>query len=200
MLAEQVYQDTFEPSHHTLSLHIQHKLNPLLLEYKSQFAQDETSFGTLPLTSMTTDTGDSPPVSQRPYPIAMKNHQWVKEETEKLLEAYVICSSRSSWTAPIIVIPKGDGRKCLVIDYRALNKVTRKFTWPMPKVEDIFLKLNRAKYFMTLDLRAGYHHIPLYHSSIPKTAFISPFGKYEYIKVPFGLAQHLLTFTIFILQ
>ena len=52
-----------------------------------------------------------------------------------------------------------------------------------------FSKLNRATYFMTLDLRAGYHHIPLDKSSIPKTAFNSPFGKYEYMKVPFGLAQ-----------
>ena len=59
----------------------------------------------------------------------------------------------------------------------------------MPKVEDIFPKLNGAKYFLTLDLRAGYHHIPLDKSSIPKTAFNSPFGKYEYVKVPFRLAQ-----------
>ena len=59
----------------------------------------------------------------------------------------------------------------------------------MPKVEDIFSKLNGAKYFSTLDLRAGYHHIRLDKSSIPKTAFSSPFGKYEYVKVPFGLAQ-----------
>ena len=59
----------------------------------------------------------------------------------------------------------------------------------MPKVEDIFLKLNGAKYFTTLDLRAGYHHIPLDNSSILKTACNSPFGKYEYVKVPFGLAQ-----------
>ena len=59
----------------------------------------------------------------------------------------------------------------------------------MSKVEDIFSKLNRATYFPTLDLQAGYHHIPLDKPSIPKTAFNSPFGKYEYIKVPFGLAQ-----------
>ena len=76
-----------------------------------------------------------------------------------------------------------------MIDYQALNKVTRKFTWSMPKVEDIFPKLNGAKYFSTLDLRASYHHIPLDKCSIPKTAFNSPFGKYEYVKVPFGLAQ-----------
>ena len=59
----------------------------------------------------------------------------------------------------------------------------------MPKVEDIFLKLNRAKYFTMLDLRAGYHHIPLDKPSILKTAFNLPFGKYEYVKVQFGLAQ-----------
>ena len=97
----------------------------------------------------------------------------------KLLAVKVICSSRSSWSAPIIVVPKGDGGKCLVIDYRALNKVTRKFTWPMSKVEDIFSKLKGATYFTTLDLQAGYHHIPLDKPSILKTAFNSPFGKYE---------------------
>ena len=57
------------------------------------------------------------------------------------------------------------------------------------KVEDIFSKLNGAKYFSTLDLWAGCHHIPLDKSSTPKTVFNSPFGKYEYVKVPFGLAQ-----------
>ena len=87
------------------------------------------------------------------------------------------------------MVPKGDGGKRLVIDYRPLNKVTRKFTWPMPKVEDIFSKLNGTTYFTTLDLRAGYHHIPLDKPSIPKTAFNSPFGKFEYMKVPFRIAQ-----------
>ena len=114
----------------------------------------------------------------------MKHYQWVKEEIEKLFATKVICTSSSSWSASIIVVPKGNGGKCLVIDYRALNKVTRKFTWPMPKVEDIFSKLNRATYFTTLD------HKP----SIPKTAFNSPFRKFEYVKVPFGLAQALAYF------
>ena len=59
----------------------------------------------------------------------------------------------------------------------------------MPKVEDIFSKLNGARYFSPLDMRTGYHHIPLDRSSIPKTAFNSPFGKYEYIMVLFRLAQ-----------
>ena len=59
----------------------------------------------------------------------------------------------------------------------------------MLKVEDIFSQLNSARFFSTVDLRAGYYHIPLDKESIPKTAFTSPFGKYEYVKVPFGLAQ-----------
>ena len=88
----------------------------LLWEYESQFAKDETSIGTTPLTSMTIDTGASKPVSQKPYPITMKHHQWVKDEIEKLLAAKVIHTSQSSWSAPIIVVPKGDGRKHLVID------------------------------------------------------------------------------------
>ena len=189
MMAEQVKPDTFDPPCHILKTNTQSKLDALWKEYESKFVKDETCIWTTPLTSIVIDMGSSDPVSQKPYPIAMKNYQWLKEEIEKLLAAKVIHSSRSSWSAPIIIVPKGDGGKWLVINYRALNKVTRKFTWPMPKVEDIFSKLYGSKYFTTLDLRAGYHHIPLDKSSILKTAFNSPFGKYEYVKVPFGLAQ-----------
>ena len=168
MTTEQVKPDLFNPPHCKLSTNIQNDLDALLKEYESQFTKDKTSIGSTPLTSMMINTGSSDPVSQKPYPIAMKHYQWVKEEIEKLLTAKVIHSSRSSWSAPIIVVPKGDIGKCLVIDYRALNKVTRKFTWPMPKVEDISSKLNGANYFTTLDLRAGYHHIPLDKPSILK--------------------------------
>ena len=91
-------------------------------------------------------------------------------------------------------MPKGDSGKCLVIKYRALNKVTQKFMWPMLRVENIFSKLNSAMYFSTLNLHTGYHHIPLDEESITKTAFTSPFGKYEYLKVLFGLAEALAYF------
>ena len=149
-------------SHHAINSNQILKLN-LKHYWRStpQFVQDETSIGTTPLTEMTIDTGSSEPVSQKPYPIAMKHYQWVKDEIEKLQTAEVICESQSSWSVSIIVVCKGDSRKCLVIDYHALNKVTRKFIWPMPKVEDIFPQLNGTEYFSTLDLWAGYHHIPL---------------------------------------
>ena len=109
MMAKQVEPDTFHPPCHKLKSSIESKLDTLLKEYTSQFAKDETSIGTTPLTEMTIDTGTSEPVSQKPYPIAMKNYQWVKDEIEKLHTAQVIQSIRSSWSAPITVVPKEDG-------------------------------------------------------------------------------------------
>ena len=194
MLPKTVKPDSFTPPKYQLDSSTQQHLDYLLRTFKNQFVKDETTIGTTPLTQMSIDTGDSDPVSQKPYPIAMKHYQWVKEEIDKLLEAGVIRNSHSSWLAPIIVVPKGDGGKRLVIDCKALNKVTRKFMWSMCKVEDIFSQLNGAKYFSTLDLRARYHHIGLTTYSTPKTAFTSPFGKYEYVKVPFRLAQALAYF------
>ena len=140
MMSKTITPDTFDPPQHELSAPIQDSLNLLLQEYESQFPKDETSIGTTPLTSMTIDTGTANPVSQKLYPIPIKHYEWVKNEIKKLLATKVICTSCSSWSAPIIMVPKGDRGKHLLIDYRALNKVTRKFTWPMPKVEDIFSK------------------------------------------------------------
>ena len=102
MMAEKVIPNILNPPYHTLSNNIQHDLNALLKEYESQFVKDETSIGTMPLTSMAIDTGNSDPVSQKPYPIAMKHYQWVKEEIGKLLATKVIHSSRSSWSVPIL--------------------------------------------------------------------------------------------------
>ena len=114
MMAENVQQDTFNPTHHKLRPSIESKLNAFLKEYASQFAKDKMTIGTTPFTVMTIDTGNSDPVSQKPYPIAMKNYQWVKEEIEKLVTAKAIHSSGSTWSAPIIVVPKGDEGKQLV--------------------------------------------------------------------------------------
>ena len=111
MMAEQVKPDTFDPPCHTLKTSTQRKLHALLKENESQFVKDEMCIGTTPLTNMMIDMGSSNPVSQKPYPIAMKNYQWMKEERENLLAAKVSHSSRSSWSALIIIVPKGDGEK-----------------------------------------------------------------------------------------
>ena len=90
MMAEQVEPDTFHPPHHKLKPSIESKLDTLLKEYTSQFVKDEMSIGTTPVTEMMIDTGSSEPVSQKPYPITMKNYQWVKDKIEKILTAKVI--------------------------------------------------------------------------------------------------------------
>ena len=90
MMADQVEPDTFHPPHPKLKPRIESILDALLKEHASQFAKDETSIGTTPLTEMTIDTGTSDPASQKPNPTAIKNYQWVKDEIEKLLTAKVI--------------------------------------------------------------------------------------------------------------
>ena len=137
MLPETIKPYSFTPPKYQLNSTIQQQLDNLLGTFKDQFAKDETTIGTTPLTQMSINTGDLDSVSQKPYLVAVKHYNWVKEEIDKLLEAGVIRNSHSSWSAPIIVVPKGDRGKCLVIDYIALNKVTRKFVWPIPKIEDI---------------------------------------------------------------
>ena len=87
MMTETVTPDTFNPACHELSKTVQNELELLLQQYDSQFAKDETSIGNTPLTSMTIDTGISNPISQKPYAIALKHYQWVKDEIEKLLAA-----------------------------------------------------------------------------------------------------------------
>ena len=164
-------------------------LEKLLSENPKAFATDETEIGTTPLIEMDIDTGDHPPIAKRPYTLALKHYDWAKQEIDKLLKAGVIRESHSSWSAPVVIVPKCNGEKRLCVDFRALNKITRTYIWPMPRAEDIFAKLGKAKFFTTLDLRAGYHHIALTKDSIKKTGFCLNFGKFEYLKVPFGLAQ-----------
>ena len=147
---------------------------------------------------MQINTSNSELVSQKLCPIAMKHYNWVKNKINKVSDAKVIHSSHSSWSAPIVIIPKADCGKCLVIDYRVpnkvtqnrvLNKVTQKFIWSIPKFKDIFSKINGAKCFSTLDFKIAYYHIPLNDTLISKIAFTSPFGKYKCLKVPIGLER-----------
>ena len=134
MIDERIQPDTFTSPLHTLPGDVRKSLNQLLETFISQFGQDETSIGTTHFTKMQIDTDNSEPVWHRPLPITMKDYNWVRSEISKFLDAQVINSSNSSWSAPIIVVPKGDGGKCLVIDYRALNKVTQKYAWPLLRV------------------------------------------------------------------
>ena len=127
VIDEHIQTNTFTLPLHTLLGDVRKSLHQLLETFKLQFSQDETSTGATHLRKMEIDRSNSEPVFQRPYPIAMEHYDWLRSEINKLLDTQVICSSHSSWPPPIIVVPKGDGGKFLVIDYRDLNKVTWKF-------------------------------------------------------------------------
>ena len=107
---------------------------------------------------MSIDTGDHPPITKKPNALALKHYDWVRDQMDKLPQAGVIRESHSSWSAPIVVVPKGDGGKRLWVDFKALNAITRTYVWSMPRVKDIFAKVGKEKFFTMLDLRSSYHH------------------------------------------
>ena len=145
-----------------------------------------------------------PPVSSRPYTLALKHHRWIQEEIETLERAGIITKSMSPWASPIVIVPKksqlGTPKKRLCIDFRKINDLQQKVITegkskgclsliPLPKIDEMYTKLKGAKFFSTIDLRSGYYHIALGKDSRAKTAFVTPFHKYEFLQVPFGLAQ-----------
>ena len=126
---------------------------------------------------------DCKPIAKWPYTLSLKHYDWVRKEIDKLLKAGVIRKSHSSYSAPVVIIPKSNNEKRICVDFRSLNSIARTCLLPIPKVEDIFTRLGKAKFFTMLDLRAWYHHTALDEDAMEKTAFILPFGKCEYLKV-----------------
>ena len=148
---------------------------------------------------MDIDTGDSPPVSSRPYTLPLKHYEWVQREIESLECAGVITKSMSKWASPIVVVPKKSPpgeppkrRLCYELQQEVITAGKTKGQISihlLPKIDEMYGKLKGAKVFSTIDLRSGYHHIALGKISRAKTAFVTPFGKYKFLMVPFGLAQ-----------
>ena len=111
----------------------------------------------------------------------------------------------SKWVSPIVVVPKKSApgkppKRRLCVDFRKVNDLQQEVITagktkgqisihPLPKIDEMYAKLKGAKVFSTIDLRSGYHHIALGKSSRARTAFVTPFGKYKFLMVPFGLAQ-----------
>ena len=174
-------------------------------KYPKVFSNGNKDIGRTQLVIMDIDTGDSPPVSSRPYTLALKHHRWVQEEIETLERAGVIAKSMSPWASPIVIVPKKSQpgeppKKRLCINFRKINDLQQKVITegksegclsliPLPKIDEMYAKLKGAKFFSTIDLRSGYYHIALGKDSRAKTAFVTPFGKYEFLQVPFGLVQ-----------
>ena len=149
---------------------------------------------------MHVDTGDNPSMCQKPYTLPLKHYSWVQQEIETLEHAGVIKKSISPWASPIVVVTP---RHRMCVDFRKINELQPKMQRvdkqtntqgnlsliPLPKIDEMYTDLHGAKIFTTLDLCSGYYHIALDIKSKAKTAFFTPFGKYKFNAVPFGLAH-----------
>jgi hypothetical protein len=113
----------------------------------------------------------------------------LKEHIKELLEKGSIHPSSSLWGAPMIFVPKKDCSQRLCMDYRALNEVTIKNKYPLPRTDDLFDQLHGACVFSKVDLRSGYHQLKVRECDIPKTAFILRYGMYEFTVMSFGLTN-----------
>ena len=135
---------------------------------------------------MEIETGDHPPIHQRPYrsPLSQRT---VIEHVNDMLSANVIRSSSSPWASPLVTVPKKDGTTRFCVDYRKLNNVSVRNAYPLPNNDDIFTHLGKAKFYSCLDLKSGYWQIKMATKDKAKTAFTSHQGLFELNVMPFGL-------------
>jgi hypothetical protein len=118
----------------------------------------------------------------------------LKELMKELLEKEFIRPSSSPWGAPVIFVLKKDGTQRLCVDYRALNEVTVKNKYPLPRIDDLFNQLHGTCVFSKIDLRSGYHQLKVRECDILKIAFVLRYGLYEFTVISFGLTNALAYF------
>ena len=182
------------------------RFQELIEEYDDIISKNSGDIGKTLLVEMDIDTGDSPPIAQRPYCLPLQHAEWVKKEINTLEKADIITKSISPWASPVVIVPKKSApgeppQRRMCVDFRKLNMLQPEVTnvsggkgcislVPLPKIDELYAQLKGYKVFSTIDLRSGYYHIGLSESAKPKTAFvISNLGKYQFNRVPFGLAQ-----------
>ena len=130
-----------------------------------------------------------PPISQKAYRTPLHKQRLIEDCLDEMLCDGVIQPSSSPWASPVTLVPKRDGSTRFCVDYRRLNEVTIKDTYPLPVISDIFDQVAGSVVYSTLDLKAGYHQIRVAEDDIPKTAFRCHRGLLEFQKMPFGVAN-----------
>ena len=184
----------------------QEAFDKLCKKYDDIISKNSGDIGKTMLVEMEIDTGNHPPIASKPYTLPLKHYNWVQREIETLERAGIIERSISPWASPVVIVPKKSApgeppRRRMCIDYRRINKLQPEVTKadgrkgcisliPLPKIDELYAKLKGYKVFSSLDLRSGYYHIGLKELAKPKSAFVlSSLGKYQFNRVPLGLAQ-----------
>ncbi|GJT66274.1 putative reverse transcriptase domain-containing protein [Tanacetum coccineum] len=129
------------------------------------------------------------PVARAPYRLAPSEMQELSNQLQELEDQGFIRPSTSPWGAPVLFVKKKDGSFRMCIDYRELNKLTVKNRYPLPRIDDLFDQLQGSSIYSKIDLRSGYHQLRVRDEDIPKTAFRTRYGHYEFQVMPFGLTN-----------
>lgn len=140
------------------------------------------------------NTGDALPVKSPLRRLSPQDREVLGKEIDSMLAKQVIKPSFSPWASPVVMVKKKDQTYRVCLDFRRLNDITRKDSYPIPRMDDSLDSLGGAKYFSTLDLASGYWQIPVTPEDVPKTAFNTPFGLFECLTMPFGLCNGPATF------
>ncbi|GJZ91450.1 putative reverse transcriptase domain-containing protein [Tanacetum coccineum] len=129
------------------------------------------------------------PVARAPYRLAPSEIKELSEQLKELSDKGFIRPSSSPWGAPVLFVKKKDGSFRMCINYRELNKLTVKNRYPLPRIDDLFDQLQGSSVYSKIDLRSGYHQLRVQKEDIPKTAFRTRYGHYEFQVMPFGLTN-----------
>ena len=138
------------------------------------------------------------PVHCQPYRAGTRARELESTEIQRMLKARVIEPATSEWESPIVLVPKPDGSMRFCVDYRRLNAITTRDSYPLPRMDECIDSLGDATVFSTLDCNAGYWQIPVDPADRPKTTFTSHEGLFWFLRMPFGLRNAPATFQRFV--
>ncbi|XP_063049996.1 uncharacterized protein LOC134444699, partial [Engraulis encrasicolus] len=167
----------------------QQKVKQMLREECQAFARDENDAGCIPSLQLKIRLTDPTPVRRTYVSVPKPLHRDVKQYLEDLLNRGWIQKSRSHYSSPIVCVRKKDGTLRLCCDYRELNQKSLPDRHPIPRIQDMLDSLHGSAWFSVLDQGKAYHQGFMEESSRPLTAFITPWGLYEWVRIPFGLSS-----------
>ena len=134
------------------------------------------------------------PIRQQFYRLSEEKRKLMKQEVEYLLKNGLAKPSKSPWASPCVLVPKPGNKIRLCTDYRKLNSVTIKDSFPLPRITDILDSIGNAAFLTQIDMLKGYYQIPLTDTAKIMSAFITPFGLFQYERLPFGMSNAPATF------